>query len=457
MLTFILIFIIVSLIIVLVILAKGENKSANKIKELESRVQVAEKESSDIKRKASPYLIKVEELESIQFEILRFTEQKAAKELEVVARNGQIVGLNDQIKHLENKVELIDLGVFRREFTYKDPASYQEALKELWGKQDEMLKQKKAAVCSLSWEVRGSQKEGEQMVGNLIKLALRAFNGEADAAVARVKWNNFESMKDKILKSESAIEKMLAKWGITIADSYRNLKIKELKLTYEKAELDKQIQDEQRAIREEQKEEERALKEAEQARKKAEQEEAKIESALARAKAEMATVHTADMTKHIQKIKDLEDKLRAAEELKQRAISQAQLTKSGNVYIISNPGSFGENMFKIGMTRRLDPMDRIWELSDASVPFDFDVHGMIKTDDAPKLEAKFHKVFAAKRVNMINERKEFFNVTIAEIQEICSKEGLDVKLTLAAEAQEWWESRALRGEIISDKALHANA
>ncbi len=397
-----------------------------------------------LREKLAPLIGNVERQERLRSEIENFENHRQAVVLNVENARELLAKLSEDIDKAKAMSELAEQGAFRRVFTYEDPASYQDALQAIWSEQDRMLKGKTAAVCSISWEVHGSKKEGEQMVGNLIKLAIRAFNGEADSAIARVKWNNRASMEEKIRKSEEAVEKMLKKWGITIADSYRNLKLKELKLTFEKSDMDKKIQDEQREIRALQREEERAIRDAEQARRKAEQEESRLETALNEAKAEMGVAHTEDLTKHMEKIRELEGRLAAAEEMRKRAISQAELTKLGHIYITSNIGSFGDGIFKIGMTRRLDPMDRIWELSDASVPFDFDVHGMIRTDDAPALERKIHAVFAEKRINLVNQRKEFFQVSIHEIQAVCEKEGFDIRLTLAAEAREWHETKANR-------------
>jgi hypothetical protein len=403
------------------------------VNDMQSELSRTQKSYVDFREKFAPLIGDQERQEKLKAEI-GILEQQIA-----------------QFSQTKEKFEMVELGVYRREFTYEDPASYQDALEKVWKQQEIMLKEKKAAICSIPWEVKGSQKEGAEMVGNLIKLALRAFNGEADACIARVKWNNKQANEEKIRKAEDAVEKMLKKWGITIADSYRNLKLKELSLTFEKAELDKKIQDEQKQIREMQREEERAIREAEQARRKAEQEESKIEDALAKAKEEMSKAHTQDMTQHVEKIRELEIKLAEAEEKRQRAISQAELTRLGHIYITSNIGSFGDTVFKIGMTRRLDPMDRIWELSDASVPFDFDVHGMIRTEDAPALEAKLHEIFSDRRLNLVNRRREFFRVTLSEIQAVCDKEGFDIRLTLAAEAREWYESEAMRKNLPAAK------
>ena len=131
-------------------------------------------------------------------------------------------------------------------------------------------------------------------------------------------------------------------------------------------------------------------------------------------------------------------------EKRTRAISQAQLTKTGNVYVISNIGSFGENVYKIGMTRRLDPQERVDELGDASVPFKFDVHAMIHSDNAPELENKLHELFQLKSVNRINYRKEFFRVTLDEIEKAVREfTNSDIEFTKIAEAREYRETQAI--------------
>ncbi|EIN4959750.1 GIY-YIG nuclease family protein, partial [Escherichia coli] len=147
-----------------------------------------------------------------------------------------------------------------------------------------------------------------------------------------------------------------------------------------------------------------------------------------------------------QKIAELQLKYEEAEAKNQRAISMAQQTRSGHVYIISNIGSFGEDVYKIGMTRRLEPLDRVRELGDASVPFSFDVHAMIYSDDAPSLENHLHKVFNEKQVNKINSRKEFFNVNLKEIKSVIEDMNINAHWTMFAEAKEYRESLAIEQE-----------
>ena len=121
---------------------------------------------------------------------------------------------------------------------------------------------------------------------------------------------------------------------------------------------------------------------------------------------------------YIDKIQELEEKLKALASDKENVLEREQNTRAGFVYIISNIGSFGESIFKIGMTRRLDPMDRISELSSASVPFPFDVHALIFSEDAPALETLLHHHFQKRQVNKVNPRKEFFKVDLEEIKKL---------------------------------------
>ena len=121
--------------------------------------------------------------------------------------------------------------------------------------------------------------------------------------------------------------------------------------------------------------------------------------------------------------------------------------KAGYVYVISNIGAFGENVFKIGMTRRLDPTERVDELGDASVPFNFDIHAMIFSEDAPKLEAALHQAFADRKLNMVNTRREFFNVTLDEIKNVVAKNfDRTVEFIDVAEAEQFRVSQKIKNQ-----------
>ena len=155
---------------------------------------------------------------------------------------------------------------------------------------------------------------------------------------------------------------------------------------------------------------------------------------------------------YIDKIQELEEKLRALQADKDNVLEREQNTRAGFVYIISNIGSFGERIFKIGMTRRLEPMDRIAELSSASVPFPFDVHAMIFSEDAPGLETILHQHFDSDRVNKVNPRKEFFRVDLDEIKKVVlENHNATVKFVDIPDATEYRETLRMgeeRGETI---------
>ena len=208
-------------------------------------------------------------------------------------------------------------------------------------------------------------------------------------------------------------------------------------------ELKLKAREKQRRIQEQMREEEKVRREQERAIKEAQEKEKAIEDALAKVRLEAEHATAQERAKFDAQIAELSQRLAEAEAVKQREISMAQLTRAGNVYIISNIGSFGEEVFKIGMTRRRDPMDRIWELGDASVPFDFDVHAMIYSEDAPKLERMLHDEFDDLRINKVNYRKEFFRLPLERIKEIVSVKGLNAAFTMVAEAREYRETQAL--------------
>ena len=171
-------------------------------------------------------------------------------------------------------------------------------------------------------------------------------------------------------------------------------------------------------------------------------EEDTIRKAMEKARAEAAHANAQDRAKFEAQLAELNQKLTEAEAKNQRALSMAQQTRSGHVYIISNIGSFGEDVLKIGMTRRLEPDDRIKELGDASVPFGFDVHAMIRSDDAPALERLLHERFDDLRVNKVNYRKEFFRVPIQRLRAFVAEKSLEATFTMTAEAREYRETVA---------------
>ena len=359
--------------------------------------------------------------------------------------------LRKEISLYENKLDLIEFGVYEPIFDFEKSEDYREEQKKVIDRQKEMISSESAAICRTNWTIDGSEAKGRASTKRYIKLTLRAFNGECDSLIAKVKWNNVNQMRDRIIKSFETINKLGESQTVRIQYDYLDLKLKELNLEYEYQQKRQKEKEELRAAQEAMREEEKVRREFEQAQKEAEKEESAYQKALEKARKEMEQVTGEKHYKLQAQIEKLEQELKEAQEKKERAISMAQQTKRGHVYVISNIGSFGEQVFKIGMTRRLEPEDRVKELGDASVPFQFDIHAMIYSEDAPTLESELHKTFTDNKVNMLNYRKEFFNVTIDEIEKKVKEIGIDAEFQKIPEAMEYRETMAIREKLKEQK------
>lgn len=372
--------------------------------------------------------------------------QKAAEELREKYHNGKelLTKLERDINLFESDLDTIDFGIYKPIFNLDDSEAYKLMLTEIVNRQKDFIQRERAAICTTTWTVEGSEAKGRAMIRQYIKLTLRAFNGEADSLIAKVKWNNIARFEERLKRAHEAINKLGKSNHVHITDDYLQLKLDELHLVHELEVKKYEEKEEQRQIREQMREEEKAQRELERAQREAEDEEKRFEKALEQAQKKLEKAQGKELDQLSNQILELQRQLEQAHEAKERAISRAQMTRSGHVYIISNIGSFGENRYKIGMTRRLEPMDRVKELGDASVPFEFDVHAMIYSEDAPGLENTLHKIFNEKRVNMVNYRKEFFNVSLQEIEEAI-KENTDAEfhITKAAEAKEYRETLSI--------------
>lgn len=280
-----------------------------------------------------------------------------------------------------------------------------------------------------------------------IKFVLDAFNGKVDSTLSKIKHNNYGKLSQEIKDAFQLVNYNGSAFrSAKITDIYLQARLNELKWGIAVNEIMLEEKEEQRRIKEQLREEEKARREYERAIKEAEKEEKTIQQAIDKATKELMLAGEEQRLALEQKLAELQIKFEEAEAKNQRAISMAQQTRSGHVYVISNIGSFGENVYKIGMTRRLEPLDRVRELGDASVPFAFDVHAMIYSDDAPSLENHLHKVFNEKQVNKVNSRKEFFNVGIKDIKSTVANMNIDAHWTMFADAKEYRESLAIENE-----------
>ena len=396
---------------------------------------------------------KIEETKRAQQQLASENEQRRlqlSKEYEQgVAKYGE---LKKEVSLLEENLEDISFGLYKPHFTFQTSDEYKTALEQLREREKQLIRDGKATSGALEWTVGGSAKEGQRMAKQYKKILLRAFNGECDAALANVSWNNIGKMEERIRKSCDAISQLGGVMQFSITPEFLKLKVDELRLTHEYEEKKHQEREEQRRTRERLREEEKVQREAQKAREQAEEEEADYEKALAQAREETLKATGAQLEKLASQIQSLEGKLNEARQNKERAISRAEVTKSGFVYVISNIGSFGERLVKIGMTRRMEPMERIDELGDASVPFPFDLHVMLYSDNAPELESALHELMEDRRVNLVNPRKEFYeDVALDEIEAFVKQRGLSAQFMKIAEAKEYRETVALRQQRLSEK------
>ncbi len=355
-------------------------------------------------------------------------------------KHAYYVRLEKQVAIYDERLAFAELGVYEPHFDFTDSEDYKSKILDVRAQQKAMISAKRATVCPTEWTVGGSKAKGTTMINRQTRLTMRAFNNECEASIANARWNNVVAMEKRILSAAAAINKENTSLNLMLSDGYVALKIEELRLTHEYRELRKREKDERAEMARAEREERRLIAQAE----AAEREEAKYQALLERARFE------ADTEGNRRRIQELEEALASAHAVSERARAMAEMTKSGYVYIISNVGSFGEEVVKIGLTRRLDPDDRIRELGDASVPFAFDTHAMIYSDEAPALEGALHKEFAERRINTSNFRKEFFRVSLDEVEAAVCRLAPAASFFKDREAQEWHETLARRNAALLD-------
>lgn len=324
---------------------------------------------------------------------------------EINSLNKNIEKIKNDLVVTEETAILQEVGIYEYRHPLSDAASYEDILKEINELTKMYNKNREAAIsAAVGWTVNGSASQGAKMVADFSKLMLLAFNAEADTLVRGLKPYKLEKSIERLKKVAVTISKLGKTMSISVTDNYLKLRIKELEVTADF--IDKQAK-EKEAAREEKarlQEERKAQAELERERQRLEKEKQHYQNALLALKAKGDEEGVQRIEHH------LEDVEKALSDVDYRSAN----IRAGYVYVISNVGAFGESMVKIGMTRRLEPMDRINELGDASVPFKFDVHALFFSKDAVTIESEMHSRLASKRVNKINLRREFFNCTPLE-------------------------------------------
>lgn len=392
------------------------------------------------------------QLADLSGQIAEAQKQLQAVQAQISAENNHLAEISSQIDAA--KAQLIEtdeaallqsFGLYTPHYAYTTSDEYKEKLAEVRNAQKQMVKDGLAVTGSKNWTVNNSAAKGKKMVKDMQKLLLRAYNAECDDAIEHVRFNNIEACEKKIRASAAAISKLGTIMSIAVTPKYIDLKLDELRLMHEyqiKKQEEKEAAKEARA---KQREEARVLKEMEEARKKLQKEQSHYQNALAQLNSQIAAASEADKLELEKKKQELENHLSDIDHQIKDVDYRTANQRAGYVYIISNIGAFGENVYKIGMTRRLDPMERVDELGDASVPFNFDVHAMIFSEDAPALESALHHAFEDRKLNMVNTRREFFRVSLDEIEEVVRKNyDKTVEFVRMPEAQQYRESEKMR-------------
>jgi Domain of unknown function (DUF4041)/T5orf172 domain/Protein of unknown function (DUF2510) len=337
-------------------------------------------------------------------------------------------------------VLLQEVGLYEYRHPLDESTAYKAALEVARSDMQKMVRDGQAVSTPKNWQVDGNLKKGEKMANDLTKLVLRAYNNEADNLVRSMKPYNLSAAVERLGKARSAICRFVSSMSLSVEDDYHRLRVYELELTADFLVKKQDERERERAAREELREEERSRREFEAEQADLTRERDKRLAALKRYQ-ESGSVD-------LDKLAELEVGLAGVQDALDGVAARMANVRAGHVYVISNIGSFGERMVKIGMTRRLDPLDRVRELGDASVPFRYDVHALVFAEDAVTLETKLHRRFAAQRVNLVNRHREFFHATAAEVHEALKEYAgsVVVEFTDDAEALEWRQSTNARSQ-----------
>lgn len=429
----------VALVAALIVLIVAGAVSASVIIKLRKSLKDKEASLAELQERFAPVLNVEAEVYEKEQEKKRLENQIEEVRASYRDKRQRLDSLLREVAIYDEQIESAELGFYKPHFNFDTPEKYKEEIQAIRSQQKELVSKGGGIYCRTEWTVEGSRAKGKALAKKAVKITARAFNNECDAAIASVSWNNIQRMEQRIQKAFESINKLNETNQVVIDPGYLDLKLQELQLAFEYVEKKQAAKEEQAEIRSQMREEAKLEQEKEQAMK----EEERFTKLLTKAK-EQANKAAGDKLAELnEQIAKLDEELRLAHEKSERALSMAQQTKSGHVYVISNIGSFGKDVYKIGMTRRLEPLDRVKELGDASVPFIFDVHAMIYCDDAPALESTLHRVFDERRLNLVNTRKEFFHVTLDEIKNEALNLAPEAEFVFTAEARDYRESQSI--------------
>lgn len=430
-------------------------KTKDKIKDVPYNMLVSRKKYDELDSKYNNLLKEADRLKildniKLREDLVSTTSALDLLKMEKEELENKINILNDEIYNkkkltasLDEDLFFADFGLYKPQYKCVSSEEYSDRLKFIRNKQKDMIKNKTALSFFKDWVLEGSKSKGNAMNNDNMKMVLRAFNNECDVLISKVKFNNIDIIKERIFRTAESINKLNSRNKIEILQTFIDLKYEELQLVHEFQMKKQEEKETLRRQREEEREEKKVQEQIQKAREEANKEFKHYLSA--KEKLIMQLENSINKDEIAEKIKEIDNQLSEIEKGIEQLDYRDANKKAGYVYVISNIGAFGENIYKIGMTRRLDPTERVDELGDASVPFEFDIHAMIFSDNAPALESALHNEFSDKKVNMINSRKEFFNVSLDEIERVI-KNNHDslVEINKVPDAEQYRETLILR-------------
>ena len=451
-----------------------EEKERQKVKEINEKLEDKNKELAYIDVKLEAMELQKEKeinekLESKRAELVnidsKLDEIEKEKENEIniklKEKKSILINLDKELEEkkkgivlVDDELEMQEVGLYQPKYNFITAVLYKEKLDEIRKKQKDLIKNKLAAVCQTEWTVNDSKQQGKAMTNANIKQILKNFNLECEMTISKVKLSNRENSIKRIKKSFDTLNKLNERNVIKITPQYLDLKLQELDVAIA-YELKKQEEKELlRESREQEKEDRKLQRQLDAEEKKINEQRKSLKNDLDMIGAELRVSKSDEEKEKLKlKIKELELKLAKSNEDIDKISNRRTRTGAGYVYILSNIGSFGENVYKIGVTRRDEPQDRVRELSNASVPFKFDSHVFIFSKEAFELEKELHNRFDSKRVNKVNSRKEFFNITHDEVKKIVEEnKDLVHSFNDKPEAQEYYDTLKIE-KIKSPEAL----
>ena len=349
----------------------------------------------------------------------------------------EVAELRKSVVSLRDTSKFQEVGLFDFDHPAELSTELATELEHLRTRIKALIRENRASVANTGLTFQGSASQGRQLTNNLRKVLLRAYNAEAENAVKATKAGNLSTAQARLSRAADQIAKNGQQIGMRITPEFHHLRLKEIELAnrhLKAVQREKELERERREeLREQRKAEQELMKEH-----------ARLEKERGHYLSAIAVLEEKGDVEGVERVRaKLHDVDRAIEDVDYRTANM----RAGYVYVISNVGSFGGDVVKIGMTRRLDPMDRVRELGDASVPFRFDVHALFFADDAVAIESMLHQEFAESRINRVNMRREYFRVSPLDVLNKLKAHKVEVlEFTLEPEALEHRESLVLSQE-----------